>query len=99
MRSTAFLVNTARGDLVDEDALADALEAGTLAGAGLDVFSAEPPERTMRLLTAEKVLLSPHSAALTRECAIRMSEVAARNILDFFTGRLDPGLIVNNPVQ
>lgn len=99
MRPTALLINTARGDLVDGDALADALDAGALAGAGLDVFSAEPPDRDTRLLAAQNTVLSPHTAALTRECAARMSEAAARNILDFFTGRLSPELIVNKPVQ
>ena len=97
MRPTAFLVNTARGDLVAEVALTAALEAGALAGAGLAVFAAAPPARASRLLAAPRTLLSPHSAALTRECASRMSEVAARNILDFFMGHLDPRLIVNHP--
>lgn len=93
----AVLVNTARGDLVDEGALADALEAGRLAGAGLDVFAQEPPASGSRLLGSDHVVLTPHSAALTRECAARMSEVAARNILDFFAGTLDRGFVVNKP--
>lgn len=97
MRPGAWLVNTARGDLVDEAALAEALEAGRLGGAGLDVFAREPPAADAPLLRSDRTVLSPHAAALTRECAARMSEAAARNILDFFDGRLDPRLVVNRP--
>ena len=91
----ALLVNTARGGLVDEDALADALEGGRLGGAGLDVFADEPPRASNRLLGCRGAILSPHSAGLTEECAARMGTVAARNIVDFFDGRLDPRLVVN----
>lgn len=94
LRPGALVVNTARGDLIDEAALADALDAGRIAGAGLDVFGSEPPAAGDRLLGCERAILSPHSAALTHECAARMSEAAARNILDFFEGRLDPRLTV-----
>lgn len=97
MRPGAFLVNTGRGGLVDEDALADALDAGRLGGAGLDVFLAEPPTGQERLLRSDRVVLSPHIAGLTEECTVRMGEVAARNIVDFFDGRLDPKLVVNLP--
>ena len=97
MRSDAFLVNTGRGGLVDEDALADALDAGRLGGAGIDVFVAEPPAGHERLLRSDRAILSPHIAGLTEECTIRMGQVAARNIVDFFDGRLDPNLVVNLP--
>lgn len=95
MRRTAHLVNTARGGLIDEDALAAALEAGNLAGAALDVFAEEPPQRKSRIFASERILMSPHAAGLTEECAIRMGQVAAQNIIDFFAGRLDPALVVN----
>ncbi len=95
MRPGAVLINAARGGLVDETALADALEAGRLAGAALDVFATEPPEAASRLLGSDRTILSPHSAGLTEECAARMGQVAARNIVDFFAGRLDPALVVN----
>ncbi len=95
LRPHATVVNTARGDLIDEDALADALEAEALGGAGLDVFAREPPPPDSRLLRSPRVILSPHSAALTGECAARMSEAAARNVVDFFAGTLDPRLVVN----
>lgn len=95
MKPGAILVNTSRGGLIDEDALADALDAGRIAGAGLDVFEAEPAAADGRLLRSSRTVLSPHLAGLTEECAARMGEMAARNILDFFAGRLDPALVVN----
>jgi D-3-phosphoglycerate dehydrogenase len=95
MKPTAVVVNTARGGLIDEEALATAIEDGRLAGAGLDVFTAEPPPRDHRLFGNDRVILSPHSAGLTQESAIRMSVSAVQNILDFFAGSLDPKLVVN----
>ncbi len=95
MKPSAFIVNTARGGLIDEAALADALAEGRLAGAGLDVFEAEPPLTSNRLFASDRVLLSPHSAGLTEECAKRMSLSAMGNIVDFFAGTLDPALVVN----
>jgi D-3-phosphoglycerate dehydrogenase len=95
LKPTAVVVNTARGGLIDEEALAAAIEAGRLAGAGLDVFTTEPPPHDHRLFSNDRVILSPHSAGLTRESAIRMSVSAVQNILDFFSGSLDPKLVVN----
>jgi D-3-phosphoglycerate dehydrogenase len=95
LKPTAVVVNTARGGLIDEEALATAIEAGRLAGAGLDVFSVEPPPHDHRLFDNDRVILSPHSAGLTQESAIRMSLSAVQNILDFFAGSLDPSLVVN----
>ena len=73
------------------------LDAGRLGGAGLDVFAAEPPAGHERLLRSDRTILTPHIAGLTEECTIRMGEVAARNIVDFFDGRLAPELVVNLP--
>lgn len=95
MKPSAILINAARGGLVDENALDLALRAGRLAGAGLDVLDAEPPRRDHPLLTNERVLITPHAAALTEECSTRMSLAAAQNILDYFAGTLDPALVVN----
>ena len=95
MKPTACLVNTARGGLIDDAALRAALDAGRLRAAAIDVFDPEPPAPGHPLLGHEKVLLSPHIAGLSAESAIRMSEAAARNIVDFFAGRLDPALVVN----
>ena len=94
MKRSAILINTSRGDLVDERSLATALDEEWIAGAGLDVFDAEPPPADNRLLQSERAVFTPHSTALTNECAIRMSEAAAMNILDFFEDRLDPRLLV-----
>jgi D-3-phosphoglycerate dehydrogenase / 2-oxoglutarate reductase len=80
MRSGALLVNTARGGLVDENALADALSSGRLGGAGLDVFADEPPSGSP-LLRLENAVLSPHAGAATTEAAQRTSLQAVRQLL------------------
>ncbi|WP_028798607.1 2-hydroxyacid dehydrogenase [Streptomyces sp. 142MFCol3.1] len=87
LKPTAFVVNTARGALIDQDALADALEAGALAGAGIDVFDPEPPTPALRLLKAPNVLLSPHVAGVTRETLVRIALAAVHNAADFVAGR------------
>ncbi len=97
MRRSALVINTARGGIVDEAALAEALRSGRLAGAGLDVFEGEPdtPKRDHPLLGFDNVILSPHSAGLSLEASIRTAEYTVRNVLDCFDGRLDPDVIVN----
>lgn len=66
-----------------------------LAAAGLDVMATEPPPAGDPLLANNRVILTPHTAGLTIECARRMAMVAAQNILDYFDGTIDPGLVVN----
>lgn len=95
MKPTAIVVNTARGGLIDEAALADALREGRLGAAGIDTFDAEPPPADHPLKALPQAILTPHIAALTRECAERMAISSVRNVLDHFAGRLDPALIVN----
>jgi D-3-phosphoglycerate dehydrogenase / 2-oxoglutarate reductase len=95
MRPTAILLNTARGGLIDEHALAAALAEGALRAAGIDVFAEEPPRPDNPLLASANVLLSPHNAGVTDESMVRMATEAATNILDVLDGRLDPGVIVN----
>ncbi|MFS8197839.1 2-hydroxyacid dehydrogenase [Streptomyces sp. CWNU-52B] len=83
LKPTAFVVNTARGALIDQDALADALESGALAGAGIDVFDPEPPTPALRLLRAPNVVLSPHVGGVTRETLVRIGLAAVQNVTGF----------------
>lgn len=94
-RPGAILVNTARGGIVDEAALVAALKEGRIAAAGIDVFDSEPPSPDHPLLAFDQVVLSPHVAGLTRPAAERMAVASVQNVLDFFSGRIDPDLIVN----
>jgi D-3-phosphoglycerate dehydrogenase len=82
--------------LIDEVALAEALEQGRLGGAGLDVFAEEPPREDNPLLRLESTVLTAHSAALTRECLVRMAVDAARGIHEVLSGR-EPTWPVSRP--
>jgi D-3-phosphoglycerate dehydrogenase len=86
MKETAYLINTARGGIVDEPALYDALASGKLAGAGLDVFEQEPPPSGHSLFELPNVIMAPHVAGVTREAVDRMSVQTARNILSALDG-------------
>jgi D-3-phosphoglycerate dehydrogenase len=87
MKPTAFIINTSRGEIVDEPALIEALLQGKIAGAGLDVFAMEPPDLHHPLFRMEHVILTPHSGALTRDAVAQLAEGAAQNILDVLEGR------------
>lgn len=93
MKSGSHLINTGRGPLVDEPALAAALESGHLAGAGLDVLSTEPPRADNPLLRAPNCIITPHVAWATVEARKRLVAVAAANIRAFLDGR--PQNVVN----
>lgn len=86
MKPTAYLLNTARGQLVDEAALAAALNTGVIAGAGLDVLSAEPPPAGNPLLQAKNCIITPHIAWGTKEARLRVLDITAKNIQAFLDG-------------
>lgn len=95
MKSTSFLINTSRGPLIDEQALADALRADRIAGAGLDVLAVEPPGADNPLLTAKNCHVTPHIAWATRAARQRLLDVTVRNVAAFLEGR--PQNVVNAP--
>jgi len=86
MKSTAFLINTSRGPLVVDQDLADALNAGGIAGAGLDVLSVEPPLESNPLLAARNCLVTPHIAWATREARSRLMDLAVENVAAYLAG-------------
>ena len=86
MKPGSILINTARAELVDEDALIEALERGPVAGAALDVLWQEPPPAGHRLLQLPNVLITPHVAFATREASERMVRTAVENLVDYFAG-------------
>ena len=98
MKPTAYLVNTARGGIIDETALHEALVRGALAGAALDVFDPEPPALDHPLLRLPNVVTAPHMAGVTKESVDRMAITAARNLLDALDGKPDPAHVVNKEV-
>jgi D-3-phosphoglycerate dehydrogenase len=93
MRLGAYLVNTARGGLIDEQALYRALSENRLAGAGLDVFADEPPKNSPLLQLGDKVILAPHLGAQTTETVLRMGRMAAENVVQVLRGEKPVGVV------
>lgn len=92
MKPTAFLINTARGEIVDEQALYKALTKGWIAGAALDVFHEEPP-KFRALIELENVVCTPHSAGLGREAAYAMAMETVQKIITLFEGRVPENVL------
>jgi glycerate dehydrogenase len=87
MKPSAFLLNTSRGQLIDELALAEALNSGGIAGAGLDVLSVEPPPADNPLLRAKNCIITPHQAWATRAARSRLLDVSMANVRAFLAGK------------
>jgi D-3-phosphoglycerate dehydrogenase len=98
MKPTAFVVNTARGGIVDETALYHALKEGVIAGAGIDPFVVEPAPADTPLFELDNIIVTPHSAGVTEESVHRMGYWAARNVVDCFDGKLNPDNVINKEV-
>ena len=92
MKPSAILINTTRGPVVDEEALVEALRAGQIGGAGLDVFEREPQIHP-GLLSLPNVVLAPHIASASRQTRLRMVELAAENLLAALSGQIPPNLV------
>lgn len=95
MKTGVILVNTSRGGVVDEVALAGALKSGKVGAAGFDVFEQEPISENSPLIDFEQAVLTPHIAGLTLECAERMAVKSVQNVFDFFDNKIERELVVN----
>jgi len=93
MKRTAYLINTCRGDVVDESALIDALKNNRIAGAGLDVLSQEPPDPRNPLLSMPNVIVSPHSAFISEEALAELAVISTRAIFDAMEGKKPKNII------
>lgn len=90
MKKTALLINCSRGGIIDEDQLVQALKNGIIAGAGTDVFCNEPPKADDSMLNCPNLIVSPHSAAQTREAVIKMAQMCVRGCLAVANGKKWP---------
>jgi len=98
MKRTAFIANTARGGIIDETALHDALKTNRIAGAALDVFVQEPTPKDNPLLGLKNFIAAPHVAGVTRESLDRMAIATVRNLLSVLDGKPDRENVVNKEV-
>ena len=94
MKKNCIIINTSRGEVINESHLNKSLNENKIFGAGLDVFDTEPPDNDNPLLKNDKTFLSPHTAAFTEECMVRMGKETIQNIIDFFDKKLEKSKIV-----
>ena len=94
MKKNCIIINASRGGIINENDLNKSLNENRIFGAGLDVFSKEPPDNDNPLLKNDKTFLSPHTAAFTEECMVRMGKETIQNIIDFFDKKLEKSKIV-----
>ncbi len=94
MKKNAIIINTARGGIINEKDLDQALKNKIIFGAGLDVFEREPPDQNNPLLKNKRALLSPHSATFTNECKSRMGIETVQNIIDFFENKIKKSMVI-----
>jgi len=93
MKKTAYLINTSRGSIVDEKALAEALKEGVIKGAAIDVFENEPAIEPS-LIGLENIVITPHLASATEETRNKMAELASENIIAALSGQKPPNILI-----
>ncbi|MGY3214308.1 phosphoglycerate dehydrogenase-like enzyme [Mucilaginibacter sp. HD30] len=93
MKSSAYLINTSRGPIVNDQDLAEALNSGTIAGAGIDVLPEEPPQADNPLFKAKNCIITPHIAWATKEARVRLMDMVVSNVAAFIKG--SPVNVVN----
>lgn len=93
MKADAFLINTSRGGIIDEPSLVNCLRRRKIAGAALDVFTQEPIDKNSPLKELENIILTPHSAALTQECVVRLAVEAVQSCLAVLRGQKPEGIV------
>ncbi|MFA5852103.1 MAG: NAD(P)-dependent oxidoreductase, partial [Spirochaetales bacterium] len=97
MKKSAIFINTSRGGVVDETALIEALKEGVIAGAGLDVFAKEPPEKDNPLFSMDNVIATPHLSSFTEDGKRKMGVSVVEGVLDVFAGKR-PQFMVNGEI-
>lgn len=99
MKRSSYLINTSRGEILDEQALISILQQDKIAGAALDVFENEPLAGDHPFIDMKNVILSPHTAALTKECGAKMTLEAVAQVVEWLEGRLPPHIVNRNEIH
>ena len=97
MKSDSFLINAARGPLIDEDALYTALKTGAIGGAGLDVMVENIPDKNHPLMSLDNIIITPHTAFFSQESTLELEQRAAQEVVSVYKGKM-PDNLVNKPV-